>query len=154
MGREDKKEGHSRQWTRGVGVVRGGRVRKQRRSLSPPPKGAVDDRSLLSVAPSSLLSTLLSSVMLSPLLSTSSSSIKPSPSCQQDHPPPFSSPCTPGYPLNGNGGNINHPAVIAKKTFTQAYARSNLRPTMAHSSWGGRGGVTDDVKNGNNNKKS
>jgi hypothetical protein len=25
---------------------------------------------------------------------------------------------------------------------------------MAHSSRGGRGGVTDDVKNGNNNKKS
>jgi hypothetical protein len=104
-----------------------------------PPQGAVNDRSLLSVAPSSLLSTLLSSIMLSPFLSTPLSSIKPSPSCRQDHPPPFSSPRTPGYPLDGNGGNVNHPGSNRKKTFTQADARSNLRPTMTHSSRGGRG---------------
>jgi len=60
-----------------------------------------------------------------------------------------------GIPLMAMEATSTTPALIAKKTFTQADARSNLRPTMAHFlSQGGRGGVTDDVNNANNNRES
>ena len=121
MGQEDEKEGH----TFFISFVGNGQeelwwseeggCRSNGEGYLPPLEGAVDDRSLLSVAPWSLLLMLLSSVVLSPLLSTLSSSIKPSPSCRQDHPPPFSSPRTPGYPLDGNGGNVNHPGFNCKE---------------------------------------